>query len=173
MEQLTPIILWASGIFCAFCTMKMIQYREKNEMLLKKLKTITDEKNEIAEKLEPFIENCRIAVWEWKGWHLKNNPNKKWTITLRLKEVERSLTNSHYSRFEVLSHIASNNNGNDTTSYYSETFYKKFKGGWLDTSNNNKEFQWVSAVDVATTRKLKLQRLGIFGEDDKIEKNDQ
>jgi hypothetical protein len=108
--------------------------------------------------------STKYAVWNWGGWHHGSNPKKKWTVTVRMKAVESSVTKPGLYRFEFVSHTSQESKDSWTTEQYQDFFERRY-GGWLDT-NNLTGFHWTTALDPQVNRALRIDSLGITSDDE-------
>ncbi len=159
----TPIVIWLSGVLTALAAVAAVVQTLRLKSLRLKLHATEGDfkayKDKYAKVHDIIDGSTKYAVWNWGGWHHGSNPKKKWTVTVRMKAVESSVTKPGLYRFEFVSHTSQESKDSWTTEQYQDFFERRY-GGWLDT-NNLTGFHWTTALDPQANRALRIDSLGI------------
>jgi len=150
------IVFWITGALNIFTLMMWLRTRQQNNKLSQDLTSANETISSLEQKV--YNQDFRYAVWRWNGWHQQKNPSNKWHITVRLKEVEKSLTKPSFHRFEIVSFVTSEPKANQDVNFYRDYFKKNYDGGWLDV-NSTPGFHWVTSLDPAVERQKKLDKI--------------
>jgi hypothetical protein len=168
MQSYVPLLLWASGVVTTLSVvLTIVQTRKlKNETTRSKAiqQDLKAYKDKYAKVHDIIDGSTKYAVWNWGGWHHPSKPQKTWTITVRMKAVESSVTKPGLYRFEFVSHTSQESKDSWTTEQYQDFFERRY-GGWLDT-NNLTGFHWTTALDPQVNRALRIDSLGITSDDE-------
>jgi hypothetical protein len=156
------IILYVSGVITTLSVVgfiyQLIQSGKKELELVSLKEQIKELTKEIGNK--DNTSDKRLATIIWSGWYKNDNPQKKWDVTLEVREIALSQDESQ-SKFEVISAISHSNNDSWGTKEYGEHFLKRTGGGWINTKNpeNKMTITWITTISKSEARQKKIDQL--------------
>lgn len=96
-------LFWISGVITTISVVGCIHfyYRNESPKLKTENKSLREELEKVKTTLSSHFSFKRKAKYIWDNWHLKDDPNKTWSITLELSELMQSEDESKI-KFEIL-----------------------------------------------------------------------
>jgi len=157
------IIIYIAGLIAGILSVLLVYYYNKYTEVLEENSSLTKENNSLSTKLLRKKRYDRKASLVWDDWHIKDNTNYKWSVTLYMNVIALSETNPNLYHFEIESIYSQNPNDPWSVKEYSDYFKKETNGGWFDIStiNSKYKFNWITNQSKEEIRDSKLEELGL------------